>query len=105
MEKDIIHLLEEVQRADSFGFVLVTHNLELAKRAQRAYEMRQGALVPAIGAEAERQPRHFGPAKIAVRPALTVPAVARAPIRLGSNLLPGLQTFLLTGAIVLGGVL
>ena len=27
------------------------------------------------------------------------------PIRLGSNLLPGLQTFLLTAAVVLGGVL
>jgi ABC-type lipoprotein export system ATPase subunit len=104
-ENDIIDLLEELQRTDSFGFVLVTHNLDLAKRAQRAYEMRQGALLPAIAAEAERQPRHFGPAKVAVRPALTAPAAARAPIRLGSNLLPGLQTFLLMGAIVLGGVL
>ena len=43
-ETDIIDLLEQLQRTESFGFVLVTHNLELAKRARRTYEMRQGVL-------------------------------------------------------------
>ena len=41
-ETDIIDLLEQLQRTESFGFVLVTHNLELAKRARRTFEMRQG---------------------------------------------------------------
>jgi ABC-type lipoprotein export system ATPase subunit len=33
-----------LQRTESFGFVLVTHDLKLAKRARRCFEMRQGAL-------------------------------------------------------------
>ena len=45
-ENDIVDLLEELQQADGFGFVLVTHNLELARRAPRTYEMRQGVLEP-----------------------------------------------------------
>ena len=43
-ETDIIDLLEQLQRTELFGFVLVTHNLELAKRARRSFEMRQGTL-------------------------------------------------------------
>ena len=43
-ENDIVDLLEELQRTDGFAFVLVTHDLALARRAQRTYEMRQGAL-------------------------------------------------------------
>ena len=43
-ENDVVDLLEELQQADGFGFVLVTHNLELARRAPRTYEMRQGVL-------------------------------------------------------------
>jgi hypothetical protein len=38
-------------------------------------------------------------------PVLPAPIAMRPPIRLGRNLLPGLQTFLLTAAVVLGGVL
>ena len=57
-ETDIIDLLEQLQRTESFGFVLVTHNLELAKRARRTYEMRQGVLaatdLPRIAVDPER---------------------------------------------------
>jgi ABC-type lipoprotein export system ATPase subunit len=107
-ENDIVGLLEELQRADGFGFVLVTHDLALARRAQRTYEMRQGALAasPNAAGEVERWLRHPGPAKTAARSTLTVPpAVPRAPICLGGNLLPGLQTFLVTSAVLLGGIL
>jgi putative ABC transport system ATP-binding protein/macrolide transport system ATP-binding/permease protein/lipoprotein-releasing system ATP-binding protein len=110
-EGDVVDLLEELQRADGFAFVLVTHDLALARHAQRTYEMRQGTLAasPNTTGEVERRLRHPGPAKTpaktAVRPVLTAPAVPRPPIRLGSNLLPGLQTFLVTGAVLLGGVL
>jgi ABC-type lipoprotein export system ATPase subunit len=105
-ETDIIDLLEQLQRSESFGFVLVTHNLELAKRAQRTYEMRQGALaateLPQVVADTARE-RHFGPAELNPRPALA--AAARAPMRLGQNLWRGVQAFLLTVAVILGGVL
>jgi ABC-type lipoprotein export system ATPase subunit len=106
-ENDIVDLLEELQRTDGFAFVLVTHDLALARRAQQTYEMRQGTLAasPNATGEVERWLRHPGPAKTAVRPVLTAPAVPPASIRLGSNLLPGLQTFLATGAVLLGGIL
>jgi putative ABC transport system ATP-binding protein/macrolide transport system ATP-binding/permease protein/lipoprotein-releasing system ATP-binding protein len=105
-EADIIDLLDRLHRTESFGFVLVTHNLELAGRAQRSYEMRQGVLAPSdlpqAVAESER-PRRFGPAKIA--PEAAPPPTAAAPIRLGANLWRGVQAFLLAAAVILGAVL
>jgi ABC-type lipoprotein export system ATPase subunit len=62
-ETEIITLLEELQRAEGFGFILVTHNLQLATHAQRVYEMRQGALAPLdlpdVTAEPGYRQRHF----------------------------------------------
>jgi ABC-type lipoprotein export system ATPase subunit len=105
-ETDIIDLLQQLQRTESFGFVLVTHNLALAKRAQRTYGMRQGALaatdLPEVVVEAQRQPR-FGPAKVCPAPKRTV--AARAPIRLGANLWRGMRTFLLAGTVIFAGIL
>lgn len=108
-ETDIIDLLEQLQRTESFGFVLVTHNLELAKRAQRTYEMRQGVLAATASPQivvAPERPRHFGPAKVDVPAALGRSAAAvAAPIRLGSSLWRGVQMFLLAGAVIFGGIL
>ena len=114
-EATIIDLLEELQRAEGFGLVLVTHNLDLASRAQRSCEMRQGVLASHSLASAR------GVAERSLRPSRTVaqrslhcfepspkPAAlppARRPIRLGTNLVPSLQTFLLAGAILLGVIL
>ena len=108
-ETDIIDLLEQLQRTELFGFVLVTHNLELAKRARRTYEMRQGVLaatdLPRIAVDPER-PRHFGPAKVDVPADLALPpAAVVSPIRLGSSLWRGVQIFLLAGAVIFGGIL
>src|SRR5262249_61612744 len=93
---DIIGLLEQLQRTEAFSLVLVTHDLELAKRAQRSYEMRQGTLaatgLPQVAAEPQRR---FGPARI--RPERAAPTAVRAPIRLGANLWGGVKAFLLTG--------
>jgi ABC-type lipoprotein export system ATPase subunit len=106
-EADIIDLLERLHRTESFGLVLVTHNLELAKRAQRIYEMRQGALaatdLPQVKVESARA-RHFGPPVIRPEPAALPPA-ATAPIWLGDNLWRGVQIFLVAAAVILGGVL
>ncbi len=108
-ENEIVDLLEELQHADGFAFVLVTHDLALARRAQRTYEMRQGALAASPNTatgEVERWLRHPGPARAEAHSAPPAPPPApRTPIRLGSNLLPGLQTFLVTAAVLLGGVL
>jgi ABC-type lipoprotein export system ATPase subunit len=104
-EADIIDLLEQLQRTESFGFVLVTHDLALAKRAQRSYEMRQGVLtateLPSSLVEPQRR-RRFGPAELAPAPAA---AAARAPTRLGDSLWRGVQTFLMATAVILAGIL
>jgi ABC-type lipoprotein export system ATPase subunit len=106
-ETDIIDLLERLQRSERFGFVLVTHNLELARRAQRTYEMRQGVLtaadLPPVVAAAPQRQRRFGPTRIDPDPGLA--AAARAPVRLGAALWRGVQTFLLAAAVILAAVL
>src|SRR5260370_11820191 len=103
-ETDIIDLLERLQRTESFSFVLVTHDLKLAKRAQRSYEMRQGTLaatdLPQVVAE---PPRRVSPARI--RPEQLARASARAPIRLGANLWGGVKTFLIAAAVIFAAVL
>ena len=108
-EVDIIDLIEHLQGIHSFGLALVTHNLELARRAQRKYEMRQGALLPADlpadTAAPEHRRRQFGPSEISADPEPPEPAAPRAPKPLGRNLWPRLQTFMLAGVIVLSGIL
>jgi ABC-type lipoprotein export system ATPase subunit len=108
-EADIIDLLEQLQQSDSFGLVLVTHNSDLAKRAQRAYEMRQGILEATdlrhVSVEAEPRPRRFGPAKVLAKPEPRMPAAARAPIRLGADLWRSVQILVLGGAVVFVGIL
>jgi ABC-type lipoprotein export system ATPase subunit len=106
-EADIMDLLEALRRSEGFGLILVTHNLELAGRAQRTYEMRQGVLaaaaLPEIDVEAARHPRHFGPTDIRVRPD-SAPR-PRAPVCLGANLLRAVATLLLGGVAVITGIL
>jgi putative ABC transport system ATP-binding protein/macrolide transport system ATP-binding/permease protein/lipoprotein-releasing system ATP-binding protein len=106
-EAEIMDLLESLQRSEGFAFVLVTHNLELARHAQRTYEMRQGVLAAAVLPEADvapaRQARYFGAAVIGVRPNST--PRPREPILLGANLLHGVAALLLGGAAVIAGVL
>jgi putative ABC transport system ATP-binding protein/macrolide transport system ATP-binding/permease protein/lipoprotein-releasing system ATP-binding protein len=106
-EADIMDLLDALRSSEGFGFVLVTHNLKLAGRAQRTYEMRQGvlaaAVLPEVGDAAARRPRHFGPGDIRVRPDLT--PRPRKSIHLGANLLHAVATLLLGGAAVIAGVL
>jgi putative ABC transport system ATP-binding protein/macrolide transport system ATP-binding/permease protein/lipoprotein-releasing system ATP-binding protein len=106
-EADIIDLLEQLQQSHSFGLVLVTHNLELAKRAQHTYEMRQGILeatdLPQVSVEAEPRQRRFGPVAVVAEP--EIPAAARVPIRLGANLWRNVQTLALGGAAVFIAIL
>ena len=64
-ENDIIVLLEELRREASFGMIVVTYNLELAKRADRMFEMKQGILtatdLPEGAFQLARPERRFGP--------------------------------------------
>jgi putative ABC transport system ATP-binding protein/macrolide transport system ATP-binding/permease protein/lipoprotein-releasing system ATP-binding protein len=108
-ESDIIALLEELQRSEAFAFVLVTHNLELAKHAERIYAMRQGALVPADLPEAtvpvQRLRRYFAPSYIAGDVDAATLVEARRPTLLSENLWRGVLTCLFTGAAIFAGIL
>jgi len=107
-ETEIITLLEELQRVEAFGFILVTHNLQLAKRAQRVYEMRQGTLAPLDLADAvgsgDRQ-RHFPPALAYVDREPAVARRARGTMGLGGDLWRSARTFLLASAMMFAGIL
>jgi putative ABC transport system ATP-binding protein/macrolide transport system ATP-binding/permease protein/lipoprotein-releasing system ATP-binding protein len=101
-EGDIIDLLERLQQSDSFGLVLVTHNLEIARHATRTYEMRQGMLEATdlpLSVEPESRPRRFGPGKILAELEREMPAAARVPIGLGANLWRSVQTLVIGGAV------
>jgi putative ABC transport system ATP-binding protein/macrolide transport system ATP-binding/permease protein/lipoprotein-releasing system ATP-binding protein len=103
-ETDIIDLLHELQTSEGFGLVLVTHNLDLARRGEHCYEMREGVLaafdLPTV---ARPELRVFGPA---IEPAAVAPTPsAPAPVPLGRDLWGGVQRVLVAIAVVLGLVL
>jgi ABC-type lipoprotein export system ATPase subunit len=105
-ETDIIDLLECLQRTESFGFVLVTHDLQLAKRARRCFEMRQGTLaatdLPQVQAEPQAEPRRA--VSSATQP-VTPAAAEPAPIRLGENLWRGVRILLPAAAVIFAAIL
>lgn len=108
-ETEIISLLEELQRSEAFGLVLVTHNLALAKHAQRTCEMSRGVLAPIdlpdVAGEEKPRSRHLTPASVHVEVESTGPGTARRPILPGANLWRGAQTFLLAGAAIFAVIL
>ena len=102
-ESDIIDLLEALQRTESFGFVLVTHDLDLAKRAERSFEMRQGML-----AARELPQLEAAPPRRAMAASLDGARAApqpRAPIRLGESLWRGVKIFLPAAAAIFAAIL
>jgi len=101
-ESDIIDLLEGLQRTESFGFVLVTHDLELAKRAERSFEMRQGTLATRELPQTEAAPRR--PAISASLDGTRAAPQPRAPIRLGESLWRGVKIFLPAAAAILAAI-
>jgi len=102
-ESDIIDLLEHLQRTESFGFVLVTHDLELAKRAERSFEMRQGTLAARELPQIEAAPRR--PAISARLDGARAPSQPQPPIRLGESLWRGVKIFLPAAAAIFAAIL
>jgi len=100
-ETDIIDLLEGLQRRDAFSLVLVTHDLRLAARAQRSFEMRQGMLAPRELLEERAPRRSVTPPNIQAAPL----APARAPVRLGESFWRGVRIFLPAAAAILAAIL
>jgi ABC-type lipoprotein export system ATPase subunit len=107
-ETEVMELIEELQREEGFGLLLVTHNLAIATRAQRSYEMRQGVLTRAELADTAVEPRRtaqrFAHGAARRQPGDAAPAPI-APIALGADFSRGLQNALLAAAAILGAVL
>ena len=110
-EAEIIDLLLSLQASAGFGLVLVTHDLGLAHRAQRLYEMRQGILraleIPETAARSgARPPRPLAAEEMRPQaPALAETAAPSPAIPLGRDLWHGAQTALLVAAALFGAVL
>ena len=109
-ENDIIVLLEELRREASFGMIVVTHNLELAKRADRMFEMKQGMLTATDLPEGAFQParpeRRFGPTKSLVPANIAKPADgAPAVDQLGQNFWAAAGRALVFGVMIFALVL
>ena len=109
-ENDIILLLEELRHEATFGMIVVTHNMELATRADRMYEMKDGVLTTADLPESAFHPpqpeRRFGPTKMTA-PAKLVRSGggARAVYRLGENFWAAAGRALVFGGLIFGLVL
>jgi putative ABC transport system ATP-binding protein/macrolide transport system ATP-binding/permease protein/lipoprotein-releasing system ATP-binding protein len=109
-EADIIELLDQLRRSEGFGLVLVTHDVRIARRADRTYEMRRGVLAPTeiegTSGAAERQARRFGAAEVQARPErVDAPAAAREAVRLGRNFVEAAKSLLMIGVLGFAAVL
>jgi len=80
-EAEVVTLLDRLRREQGFGLLVVSHNLDIARRADRSYEMSRGRLLSAaISPQADVAPAQR------LRPAPTPrPVIARASTRLGSG--------------------
>jgi putative ABC transport system ATP-binding protein/macrolide transport system ATP-binding/permease protein/lipoprotein-releasing system ATP-binding protein len=97
-EAEILELLQETHRRDGVALVIVTHDLAIARRADRIVEIRNGSIVES-GASLSRTlgpPGHFLPLISPQDPDAEVPATAppvpasRASSRLGAEFRPWL---------------
>lgn len=108
-ESEIIALLEELQRTEAFGLILVTHNRQLARHAQCHYEMRQGSLerlaLPDVAGEPEPRERLSPPAQIHIHREPAAVREARGPALLGRGLWRSVRTFLVAGTTIFAGIL
>ena len=108
-ENEIIDLLEGLQRAEAFGLLLVTHNLQLARHAERVYEMRQGALVsfdlPNIADGPRRQRRGFISPDADLGHELATDRPAGPSVALGGDLWRNARAFFVAAAAMFVGVL
>jgi ABC-type lipoprotein export system ATPase subunit len=100
-EAEVTDLLDRLRREQGFGLLMVTHNLELARRADRCWEMSRGRL-HAASVDAEGAPvaaQRLRPAAVAM------PAAARVPVRLGGDLWPVARRLAFAAAIAFASVL
>lgn len=102
-EAEIIALLDRLRREQGFGLLIVSHNLEVARRADRSFEMSRGTLAPtAVTPRGDIAP----PPRLAPPPASdTLLESTRDGVRLGHNFWPVARSVLFAGAVAFSVVL
>ncbi len=100
-EAEITDLLDRLRHEQGFGLLVVSHNLELARRADRSYEMSRGRL---LHASVDTAPAPVVTPRLRPAPAPdSVPVAASA--RLGSDFWPTVQRLAFGGAVAFALVL
>jgi putative ABC transport system ATP-binding protein/macrolide transport system ATP-binding/permease protein/lipoprotein-releasing system ATP-binding protein len=104
-EADIIELLDMLRRRESVGLIVVAHDLGIARRADRSYEMRHGVLMPVALPQSPMasvpRSRHFGPTVVSEHPpAVANLTAAREASQLGRTFRRGAELFVLSAALV-----
>lgn len=101
-ESDIIDLLDRLRQTERVGLLLVAHDLRIAARADRTYEMRDGVLRATDAAIPVTQPRResrlFGPAPPDITADLEAELDLIAPI--GSGFWPVAERLMSVAAIL-----
>lgn len=100
-EAEVTELLDRLRCEQGFGLLVVTHSLDLARRADRAYEMSRGRLLDASSAAT--------PAPIPVPRLRPAPVREREPVaartRLGSEFWPAARRLVFGAAVAFALVL
>jgi len=100
-EAEITSLLDRLRREQGFGLLVVTHNLELAHRADRSYEMSRGRLLDVSVEPVEPAPTPLPKLQPAPMPE-PVPAAART---MGGEFWPIARRLAFGGAVAFALVL
>ena len=100
-EAEITDLLDRLRHEQGFGLLVVSHNLELARRADRSYEMSRGRLLDASVDSA--------PAPVPMPRLRPAPAPESVPVaagtRLGGDFWPTVQRLAFGGVVAFALVL
>lgn len=104
-EAEIIALLDRLRHEQGFGLLIVSHNLDIARRADRSYEMVRGRLESAA-VERRSAPVIVAPPRLKAPANDATPAtVAPIAARLGSTFWPAARAVLFGGVVAFSLVL
>lgn len=100
-EAEIADLLDRLRREQGFGLLVVSHNLDLARRADRSYEMSRGRL---LDASVDAEPVPLAAPQLRPAPVPLAVPVGTAT-RLGNDFWPLLRRLAFGGAVAFALVL
>jgi putative ABC transport system ATP-binding protein/macrolide transport system ATP-binding/permease protein/lipoprotein-releasing system ATP-binding protein len=103
-EAEVTALLDRLRREQGFGLLVVSHNLDLARRADRSYEMSRGRLIDA-SVDAAPAPIPVPRLRPAPEPDAALPLAAREVRQLGGDFWRLAQRWAFGGAVAFALVL